>query len=424
MKAYVLLLALSFTSFSHEGFFVYHTDTSLLNEIQTIRDFTVDHLDNSGFELYGEEDEITTFLSNKKLVYSPIEQTQKNNLLGYPSFKLNEMRLKKIAKKYPKILSLFSIGKSVEGRDLYVIKISDNVEIDEVEPEVKYISSMHGNEIVGRELTLNFIEELAQKYGSDPEITDLINNTEIYIMPSMNPDGSEKQSRYNANGKDLNRDFPDFTRQDENTNKGRQPETKAVMAFQASRHFSLSANFHGGAVVVNYPWDTTKTRHPMDQHLRHISLVYAGENPGMRNSTSFDNGITNGADWYVLKGGMQDWSDHWHNDLQVTLEVSGQKWPPFTDIPSYYEDNKDSMLKYLQEVHSGAGFVIRQKNVKGKVTISQNGEDLGSYFFSDSEFFRVLPEGEYSFEIETEDAQYTQLLKVNKGLSKASYRVL
>ena len=98
------------------------------------------------------------------------------------------------------------------------------------------------------------------------------------------------------------------------------------MNWQLSRNFALSANFHGGAEVVNYPWDTIGDRHPLHDLVRQISLDYAAEIPSMRDSYEFPKGVTNGYDWYEVDGGMQDWSYYWHNDLQITVEVSEEKW--------------------------------------------------------------------------------------------------
>lgn len=146
------------------------------------------------------------------------------------------------------------------------------------EPEFKYIANMHGNEVVGRELMLNLIEYLCRNYGSDPEVTSLVNNTRIHIMPSMNPDGYEVavegktlaifryrqlmsqltfiffagdvqgyKGRNNSNNFDLNRNFPD---QFANITDPRQPETVAVMNWLKNIPFVLSANLHGGASAL------------------------------------------------------------------------------------------------------------------------------------------------------------------------------
>ena len=88
---------------------------------------------------------------------------------------------------------------------------------------------MHGDETVGRELSLYLIEWLVTTYENDIRSTNLINNTDIFIMPSMNPDGFELGQRNNANDVDLNRDFPDQFDDPNNTVNGREPETRAVM---------------------------------------------------------------------------------------------------------------------------------------------------------------------------------------------------
>lgn len=127
------------------------------------------------------------------------------------------------ATKYPSITKLHPLGESVQNRILWVLEISDNPGVHEPgEPEFKYIGNMHGNEVVSREILLHFIESLLDGYQrNDEEITNLIKNTRISIMPSMNPDGYERAKavprndegerctgvvgRRNANNADLNR---------------------------------------------------------------------------------------------------------------------------------------------------------------------------------------------------------------------------
>lgn len=379
----------------------------------------IDHVTSEGFELYGPEG-TSQYLDQLNIVYLDMKSTKMNALSRYPSSAEIAQKLKKLAEKYPHIMELKSIGKSVRGQDLWVMKISDNVATDEVEPEFKYISSMHGDEITGRELSLLLIDEIGQKYGRDSEITELVNNTEIFILPSMNPDGSDMKQRGNANYVDLNRNFPDIVRDTESKPQGRAVENQHVMKFQASRHFALSANFHGGTIVVNYPWDSKYELHPLDAFIKELSQDYADLNPDMRSSQEFPGGITNGAAWYVVRGGMQDWSYFWHNDLQITLELSHRKWPDYSEIPRHYKNNRDSLFNYMKEVHRGAGFKFSGPKVSGSVEITQNypvTQNLGTFSFYGSEFYKVLPEGEYSFKIKNNNTKSVKVIstKVEKN---------
>ncbi len=142
---------------------------------------------------------------------------------------------------------------------MWVGKVSDNVGSDEPEIEVKYIGAMHGDELTGLENCIKLIDTLLTGYGVDAELTEMVNDYEIYILPLMNPDGRNVGTlgqRFNANGQDLNRDFPDRCWDSTNTAAGREIETAHVMDFTAARNFVISANFHGGEVVANYPWDS------------------------------------------------------------------------------------------------------------------------------------------------------------------------
>lgn len=397
-------------------------------------DLTIDHLTSTGFELYGPKG-MKKWLKEAGVSFEEVSHSHTHGFskgmldfaFDYPSFEENTAKLKKLAQDYPKQVKLFSIGKSVNGRDLWVVKISKDAHVDEVKPEFKYISSMHGDEITGRELLIKLMQDMLKDYGKDSAVTELIDNTEIFIMPSMNPDGSEKKTRHNANYVDLNRNFPDWFEGDENTDTGRQPEVKAVMKFQAERKFSLSANYHGGTIVANYPWDNTYDRHPLDHLVKGFSQVYSDLNPDMRSSREFAGGVTNGADWYKVSGGMQDWSYAWYNDLQITIEVSHQKWPRYKDIPSFYKNNKEAMIKYMGLIHQGAGFKFSDKSLSGKVSIKDlsDRKNLGIFGFGGGEFYKVLEPGEYEYSISFDNGSPSQTINVvvaeNKISSNGNY---
>lgn len=360
----------------------------------------IDHVTEYGFELYGPAG-LKKHLIEKGI--RVVEQKKDKGINDYPTFEEISDKLVELARARPDIMKLFSIGKSVQGRDLWVMKISDNVEVDEVEPEFKYISSMHGDEIVGRELNMRLIEKIANEYDSNPVLRDLVNNTEIYIMPSMNPDGSFSRRRVNARRIDLNRNFPDIIRDRDNTPTTREPETQAVMEFQSERNFSLSANFHGGSMVVNYPWDSTYNLHPLNDLLIELSLSYSRACSEMYESSSFNQGITNGANWYLVRGGMQDWSYFWFDDLQLTLEVSDDKWPRYSEIESFWEGQKDSMVNLMQKVHQGAGLRFANKNANGAVRVEQispKSRDLGTFRYQRGEFYKILELGDYRYTLE------------------------
>lgn len=93
---------------------------------------------------------------------------------------------------YPHLAKLHSIGKSVQNRDLWVLEISENVHQRSLgEPMFKYVANMHGDETVGRELMIFLAQYLLKNYGSDARVTHLVNTTDIFLMPSLNPDGYE-----------------------------------------------------------------------------------------------------------------------------------------------------------------------------------------------------------------------------------------
>ena len=236
---------------------------------------------------------------------------------GYHNYDSFTSILKNYASKYPTKTYLYSIGKSVQNRELWVLALADSNPDKHMtlRPEVKYIGNMHGNEVPSKEILLHLIDYMLTNQTNDKGVDFVMKNTRVHIMVSMNPDGFESSiigdctsvnGRYNANGYDLNRNFPDYF---ECNYDSIQPETQSVINWLNSNEFILSANFHGGSMVVNYPFDNIKYTavYPYysatsdDDVFRSISLNYSVNHPTMRSSPCgydvFKNGITNGAAW-------------------------------------------------------------------------------------------------------------------------------
>ncbi|MCD6330185.1 MAG: succinylglutamate desuccinylase/aspartoacylase family protein, partial [Candidatus Cloacimonetes bacterium] len=235
----------------------------------------------------------------------------------YPTYDQYIAMMYQFAADYPTICRIVDIGSSVEGRQLLFAVISDNVGTEEDEPEFMYTATMHGDETAGYVLMLRLIDYLLSGYGFDPEVTEMINEIEIWINPLANPDGTYHggnntvygAQRYNANNVDINRNFPDPEDGPHPDGNAWQPETIAMMDIAEANSFIHSANFHGGAEVVNYPWDTWATLHADNDWYYDISRAFADTVHLYSPSTYMnfkDNGVTNGYAWYTISGGRQD----------------------------------------------------------------------------------------------------------------------
>jgi len=324
-----------------------------------------------------------------------------NPMAAYHTYEELTADLDSIATAHPTLCRLDSIGASIQGRALWFMKISDNVNVEEDEPEFKYISTMHGDEPVGTELCLYLIEYLMDNYGTDSLATFLVDETEIWIMPLMNPDGNAMSQRGNANGVDLNRNFPDFIAGPPNDTTGLERETKLIMLWEEPQTSILSANFHTGALVVNYPWDSTWDYNPDDTLFHHISLTYSETNLPMWNSPYWDNGVVRGVEWYLIHGGMQDWNYYWMGCNEVTIELSNTKWPSASTLPGYWDDNRESMLNYMARVHDGVRGLVTDADTKLPVaaTVEVQGIDHEVYTDADvGDYHRMLLPGTYTLD--------------------------
>jgi hypothetical protein len=324
---------------------------------------------------------------------------------SYPTYIQYDSIMRSFVSQYPSLCRLDTIGTTNYGKLVLVLKISDNVSEDEDEPEVFYTSSMHGDETGGFILMLRLAAFLLENYASDTRITDLVENLQIWINPLANPDGMYRTgntisspTRFNANGVDLNRNFPD---PDIGTVK--QKETLDMISFLKKRRFVLSANFHSGAEVVNYPWDKwLDRRHADDTWFYNISREYADtvhQYGGPIYMHDFDNGVVRGAVWYVINGGRQDYVTRELQGREVTIELDNDYITPAAELETLWINNYRSLLGYLENaLHGIHGQIIDSETsdpVPARIFIAGHDMD-SSHVYSDTlhgSFVRMLSPG-------------------------------
>jgi len=297
---------------------------------------------------------------------------------------------------HPAIARTFQWGTSVQGRALWGIVISSDVNNESAEPEVRLSSTMHGDEVVGMIMLLDLAEYLTTRYGQIgyDDVTNLVDNYEIHIMPLHNSDGYVLGQRYNANGIDLNRNYP----LPGGTHPTQQVETSHFMNYANSHDFAISQNAHGGALVANYLWDYIYTLAPDDAALIKLSLEYSTYNLPMYNSSIFDQGITNGAAWYVATGTLQDWSYDQTGCIDTTMELSTTKWPSASTLVGFWNDNRESLMHYTKAARYGVNGIVTGSDtglpLAATVTVTGNTKTV-STDAAHGDYYKLLATGTY-----------------------------
>ena len=331
----------------------------------------------------------------------------------YPTYPQYCDTMRYFANAFPAICKLDTIGTTTSGRLLLVVKISKDVNTDGAKPQFLYTSSMHGDETTGYIGMLHLIEYLLTNYGTDPKITRLVDSVEIFINPLANPDGTyhggnntvNGATRGNANGIDLNRNYPDPAAGQHPDGHSWQVETIAFMNYADSMGFTMSANFHGGAEVFNTPWDTWSKLAADDAWWWFVGREYADTAHHYGPSGYFNdlsNGVTNGYDWYRVTGGRQDFMNYWHNCREATIELSSTKLLPAGQLVNYWNYNYHSYLDYIEQVLYGIHGLVTDTvtglPLKAKIYIVDHDTD-NSYIYSrmpSGYYDRVIDQGPWN----------------------------
>lgn len=330
---------------------------------------------------------------------------------SYPSYESYINTMHAFASEHPLLCQIVDAGETSQNRKILFAKLSNDISQSTAKPRIMLSSTIHGDETTGFILMLRLIDTLLQAYGSNPRITNLLDNLEIWISPNTNPDGTYYTGnssvagarRYNANGYDLNRNFPD-PNGNQYINQALQIETVHLMNLMTEQHFALAANFHGGAEVVNYPWDYSRIPHPDNDWYQSISLLYANSvqanGPDGYFTSVATNGVVRGSDWYVITGGKQDWANYSAHSREITIEVSNIKMPLASTLPNYWNYNFEAILSFMEQALYGIHGCVKDASgnpLNASITIALH-DSPHSKVYADSStgcFYRYLNPGSY-----------------------------
>jgi carboxypeptidase T len=249
---------------------------------------------------------------------------------------------------YPNVVSQkWSLGQSHEGRDIWCFRMSDNPDVDLNRPATLFDALHHPGECSTFEMTIRLAEYFAQKYGTDPEITDLLDRREVYFVPIVNPDGlafieagnswPKKNRRDNGDGTfgvNLNRNYPymwgttghpdsdsTFCACYWGPSAGSEPETQAIMGLINSQDFVTHQSYHAPGSHTFYPWAYTTDSTPDSAIYTHMGETMTRRNGYFHMPVS---------DFGVFSGTTIDWSYGAHGIFAFTNEVgilSDNLWP-------------------------------------------------------------------------------------------------
>ena len=346
--------------------------------------------------------------------------------------------LKDAQTKYPNLVHVESAGKSLEGRDLWVVKITANVKAPVSGRPVVFFNAMHhAREVMTTEIALDVIDYLTKNYGSNDKVTQWVNQTEIWVVPMVNPDGNNKvwtsdsMWRKNARdgyGVDINRNYPykwdacggssgsHYAQDYRGPSAGSEPETKAMMALVGRIKPVLSISYHSYSELVIYPFGCDGEHTPNRQVIEAIGKDLAGRLPKDSKGGTYAAGTS----WellYAVDGGDIDWYYAEQDVTPFVIEVNSSS--------QGFQPDYKWRQPTVEKMRAGWGYLLdraHQSGVRGHVTDNSGRpvvqgtvvvESMGSHSLSDAavKTYRIKPDG--SFHVLLDSGMYK--IKVTSG---------
>ena len=307
--------------------------------------------------------------------YQTPENYTYGSMGGYHTYDEMLEVLHSMAERFPNLITPVN---SIEGfktwqnNDIIWLRISDNPLMDEDEPEALYTALHHAREPNSLSQMIFYMWYLLENYDNDDHIKYLVDNTELYFLPCINPDGYKynqltdpegggfwrKNRRINEDGEtvgvDLNRNYGYFWGFDDNgsspnmgssTYRGPQafsePETQAVRDFCINHEFKVALNYHTHGNLLIHPWGYNDAPTEEDQLFKAMGRVMVKEN-------NFVVGTGTETVGYVVNGDSDDYmygeQAEKNKIYSFTPEVGPRFWPQEDEIDQL---NKSSLLMNL-----------------------------------------------------------------------------
>lgn len=318
---------------------------------------------------------------------------------AYHTYKELEADLLALQQKYPAIAKVFVLGESLEGRHIYALKISDNVEREEAQAQVLILGCHHAREWISVEVPFLWGKYLAENYASNPEVKRLVDRSEVWIVPLVNPDGLEytihayrywrKNRRDNGGGRfgvDLNRNYEykwglDAVGSSADPSSAiyrgaapfSEPETRAVRDLFLKKDFRALVSYHSFSQVILYPWSYTDLPSDRDAELRDIAVEMSDRIKAV-NGRLYKPGQS-GKDLYLSNGDTTDWTFGLSGIPSYTIEL-----PPIDELLGGFFNREEDIAPIFQE-NLPALFYLLDRTVQNYRPSLQNPFDLRDFLF-------------------------------------------
>jgi hypothetical protein len=362
-----------------------------------------------GLEIHGVTDSTVSIVATddelarlSTLGYSPritlddYEAWADSVLLAYRTYAQVCSTMAALAGNYPLICRLETLGFSVQNRAILMMRVTDNPQAEEAEPEFRILGPHHGDEKIATEITLSFLQYVLASYDTSLSIHNIVDSTELWVIPILNVDGHVANNRTNANGIDLNRDYGyRWSGMGNSPSPFSQPETRLMRQHDIDNNISIEFAYHSAASYVNYLWDNHPADPPDSSFIVALATAYADSTYGSA-TTQLD--PINGYNWYEVDGSCQDASFGLFGNVAYTIET--EQYSQQARIDSICVANRRALLGLIRASHLGVTGAVRD-SLTGAPLFARISVDSPRRWdcYTDAalgDFHKPLPAGAYT----------------------------